>query len=999
MDYVRQLVTTSNRDANNWTAPLQQDSAEFLGSLLEACEAECRDVEPTIQGFFESNIGQHFCCSRGCQSEKHKVESHPFCLPIPAENSNSVEQSLGMLFRTEDGVLLNCENCPCKVARKSTRMEKFPTILILQLTRFQGGEAGERKIARNIRVPEVLLPDREGPSYTLASGIVHSGSASAGHYICIAKCPTSGRFFTVDDHRPVTEYDARKRTLEQSYLVVYQKMPEHGTPVRKKLCVAGDIVADKDSAGMSARFEELTSGLTSRELNQILEKYGIRRQNAVKRRIDDLRRHFRKHPDQQTDILTDMSKRDTNVMNDIPSSRGDGLPTEACLPVPPSVHSSLQEEQASESRNECVTLELPSPTYVPLDNTDTADQQTSDRHQVVNIDSLIAGVDGLMLSNILKELNIKPQNAVTRRRAQIKKFSTMSESNQAAVIQALTGINIRNRECEARSASIPNLPHGEPDKESDDEAGDDLPTPPHVPLNAHGAGDQDVRHEHVGNISTWDRTTVLNYISQQGIKCNLKNPVQQLRKLVARHFFNTLLSKVPDTALQPLIERLKIRKQKNHARQKAQIRSAYLKTMDPTILQYLEDNRAQTEADVQPPSVPVYRNDFLPENVEDIMQKRREIMADREARIEGLNSGVFRLLNESGTNRIIEAGRDMHNELASYEMEDCKVCKERWFEMNVGVRSGKCQRCATERLDKNIPATFSPENDMHPGLPPTCLSILNSTEVAAISLICPQLTIYKLKGGATGMKGHSISFYQDVQGFVDRLPRRPEDLPIIVIKAPNQRVDLKANRFHLMNALDYLKKHNPEYKDIVIDEEALGCYPADSHTPIDNVQTLENTAAVSEPEPQPTDQVLDDNTGVLDNQDMVMTAAPFEMPTRPMAEQIRDRVLGEETRPESVDWPQRGGAASEWEYGYFSKAFPNLFPTGSGDLTKPRLGKSPKLLAYIKHLTRLPDTQFAQDPRFLLHVISMYRRHTALTLGEPSKKKMSQNSGKSPQFS
>ena len=41
--------------------------------------------------------------------------------------------------------------------------------------------------------------------------------------------------------------------------------------------------------------------------------------------------------------------------------------------------------------------------------------------------------------------------------------------------------------------------------------------------------------------------------------------------------------------------------------------------------------------------------------------------------------------------------------------------------------------------------------------------------MAAISLICPQITIYKLKGGATGMKGHSISFYQDVQGFVDRL--------------------------------------------------------------------------------------------------------------------------------------------------------------------------------------------------------------------------------------
>ena len=988
MDYVRQLVSASDRDAN-WTAPLQQDSAEFLASLLQACEAECRDGEPTLQGFFESKVSQHFRCSNGCQSENHASVSYPFCLPIPAANSNSVEQSLGMIFRTEDGVHRNCDNCPGRLAQLTTRMQTFPEILILQLQRFQVGERGARKIVRDIRVPDVLVPDRDGPSYSLASGIVHSGSVYAGHYICIAKCPTSGRFFTVDDHRPVTEYDARTRKLDQSYLAVYQKMSEHGTPVRKKIRVAEDI---DDSSAINERFEELISGLTSSELNTILEKFGIRRQNAVKRRMEDLRRHFLKHPEQQTDILTAMSEREANVSIDFPTSRGDGLPKDTPLPSSPTVHTSLHEDHESELRNESAASELPSPPYVPLNNSNTADQQTFDRDQGVNIDSLIEGVDGLSLSSILKKLNIKPQNALGRRRAQLKKYYMLSGSNQAVVIQALRDINNPNGKClasDARAASLPDLTDDESEVESEDESDDELPTPPHVPLDQHRVAEQNSTDGCGEDISTWDRKTILNYINVHGIKCKLNTDAAQLRKVVARHYFNRLVSQVSATALAPLIERLNLKKQDKYVRQKAQLRSAYLKTLDPTILRYLVDNRTQAEAEVQQPSLPAYKNDFFPEDLEEIMKKRQEIKADREARIEGLNSGIFRLLNEDGTNRIIESGKEMHEELASYKMEDCNVCKERWFEMNIGVRSGKCQRCASERLDKNIPHTFSPENDMHPGLAPTCLSVLNSTEVAAISLICPQLTIFKVKGGQSAMRGHSISFYQDVQGFVDKLPRRPEDLPIIVIKAPNQKVDLKANRFHLMNALDFLKKNNPEYKDIVIDEEALGCYPTDSNTPIENIQTLEDTAM--EPDPQPADSFPDDSTGVLDNQDVVMTAAPFEMPTRPMAEQIRERVLGQDSEAGIMNWPERGGAASEWEYGYFSKAFPNLFPTGRGDLTKPRVGKTPKLLHYIKHLTRLPDTQFAQDPRFLLHVTSMYRRHTALTLGNVFAKNVYRN--------
>ena len=106
---------------------------------------------------------------------------------------------------------------------------------------------------------------------------------------------------------------------------------------------------------------------------------------------------------------------------------------------------------------------------------------------------------------------------------------------------------------------------------------------------------------------------------------------------------------------------------------------------------------------------------------------------------------------------------------------------------------------------------------MDPGQQPECLKILNTVEVAAISLRCPMLCVYKLKGGATGLKGHSISFPQDVQGFVNRLPRRPEDLPIVIIKAPKQQVPLRADRIKMLNALEFLIGNNPHYADITID--------------------------------------------------------------------------------------------------------------------------------------------------------------------------------------
>ena len=57
----------------------------------------------------------------------------------------------------------------------------------------------------------------------------------------------------------------------------------------------------------------------------------------------------------------------------------------------------------------------------------------------------------------------------------------------------------------------------------------------------------------------------------------------------------------------------------------------------------------------------------------------------------------------------------------------------------------------------------------------------------------------------------------------------------------------------------------------------------------------------------------------------------------------------------SVQWPKRDkDPTSEFQTGYFYKAFPDLFPFGKGDNTKARLKKNPTLSAYFAHLCSVP---------------------------------------------
>ena len=105
-----------------------------------------------------------------------------------------------------------------------------------------------------------------------------------------------------------------------------------------------------------------------------------------------------------------------------------------------------------------------------------------------------------------------------------------------------------------------------------------------------------------------------------------------------------------------------------------------------------------------------------------------------------------------------------------------------------------------------------------------CLSMYEKLLIRRCANFVP--TIH-LKNGIFGIRGHCVTFPQDISEMCDELPRREDEIVTFVQNIGNKDTtsvfptSLRVNRHKVLGALRWLKKHNPFYRNIQIREENL----------------------------------------------------------------------------------------------------------------------------------------------------------------------------------
>lgn len=86
--------------------------------------------------------------------------------------------------------------------------------------------------------------------------------------------------------------------------------------------------------------------------------------------------------------------------------------------------------------------------------------------------------------------------------------------------------------------------------------------------------------------------------------------------------------------------------------------------------------------------------------------------------------------------------------------------------------------------------------------------------------IHPLISVYHLKGGQRGYRGHVINFRQDISTFVSKLPIHPRNLPCTILlnkKTADGYIDLKIDGCRVRRVLIWLIANNIYFRYFTID--------------------------------------------------------------------------------------------------------------------------------------------------------------------------------------
>ncbi|KAK3911829.1 ATP-dependent DNA helicase [Frankliniella fusca] len=304
-------------------------------------------------------------------------------------------------------------------------------------------------------------------------------------------------------------------------------------------------------------------------------------------------------------------------------------------------------------------------------------------------------------------------------------------------------------------------------------------------------------------------------------------------------------------------------------------------------------------------------------------------------------------------------------QLSFYE---CKICNKKQIVEEVGKKP--CRNCHV----------FSSNNDMDPGTVPECLQNLSYVEKQLISRIHPVVSLYKIKDCQYKYSGNVINFPQNVQLIADKLPHNIDNLNSIItvrLDLSQSYKDFVVRRKNVTDALVWLRQNNPLYKDVTIDHSLCENLPEceNVYRRMQGYDKFGNDDSNSIPHSADNDD--DGESDIDDSEDSIHYTDVPDLNSFTQKEQVQS-ALGENI----VLWPSIGKTPiNEFSFlGYFTMAFPHLFPYGVADYTMPRSHKI-SFSDYVKHLMLYKDGRFAQDERFRYFLMNSEMRWQALHSG------------------
>ena len=273
---------------------------------------------------------------------------------------------------------------------------------------------------------------------------------------------------------------------------------------------------------------------------------------------------------------------------------------------------------------------------------------------------------------------------------------------------------------------------------------------------------------------------------------------------------------------------------------------------------------------------------------------------------------------------------------------------------------------------------------MDPGSVPACLQNMTQIEELLIARACPIMTVYHKHGGQLGYSGHVLNLPQNIQQFINKLPVKVNELPILTLTrqgATNTHHSFRVRREKVLHALQWLKHNNRFYHDIEIDLEAVGCLPLDGiPDTLLNFELPDRDSQHLVDEGPPTEQ-LDDSRCSNPSSSFI----PCVQQTQTEEQAVRSTIAGNDP----LEWPPIENSPINEFYteGLATMVFPALFPYGKGDPTCKGRHHAVTLAEAFKHLERycdiLPDGQyhwrFASHPRFPYWALNMKQRHELLS--------------------